>query len=190
MGNIRNIKTLAKEQGVSLAYLCKSINKSHGSLTEFASRDADVPERFLPILAEALHVSVEDLSGEEKVSNQELTSGQIVCKQINLVLARKGIKKSDFYNAVGITAGAFSSWNLGRANPSKENLSRIAEYLEVPVSVLTQQKEKPTVKDDGLISDLPQDVQDLISLCQENPQVANALINLAQQIQNRSSGQA
>lgn len=149
MGNIRNIKTLAKEQGVSLAYLCKSINKSHGYLTEFASRDADVPERFLPILAEALHVSVEDLSGEEKVSNQELTSGQIVCKQINLVLARKGIKKSDFYNAVGITAGAFSSWNLGRANPSKENLSRIAEYLEVPVSVLTQQKEKPTVKDDG-----------------------------------------
>ena len=150
MGNIRNIKTLAKEQGVSLAYLCKSINKSHGYLTEFASRDADVPERFLPILAEALHVSVEDLSGEEKVSNQELTSGQIVCKQINLVLARKGIKKSDFYNAVGITAGAFSSWNHGRANPSKENLFRIAEYLEVPVSLLTQQKEKPTVKDDGL----------------------------------------
>ena len=190
MGNIRNIKTLAKEQGVSLAYLCKSINKSHGYLTEFASRDADVPERFLPILAEALHVSVEDLSGEEKVSNQELTAGQIVCKQINLVLARKGIKKSDFYNAVGITAGAFSSWNLGRANPSKENLSRIAEYLEVPVSVLTQQKEKPTAQGDGLISDLPQDVQELISLCKENPQFASALINLAQQIQNRSSGQA
>lgn len=167
MGNIRNIKTLAKEKGVSLAHLCKSINKSHGYLTEFASRDADVPEQFLPILAEALHVSVEDLSGEEKVTNQGLTAGQIVCKQINLILARKGIKKSDFYNAVGITAGAFSSWNLGRANPSRENLSRIADYLGVPVSALTEQKEKPTAQGDGL-SDAKREAVDLIMNCSDD----------------------
>lgn len=190
MGNIRNIKTLAKKRGISLSYLCKTINKSHGYLTEFASRDADVPDQFLPILAEALHVTVEELSGEPGIRAQELTVGQTVCKQINLLLARKNIKKTEFYDDVGITAGAFSSWNLGRANPSEENLSRIANYLGVPVSALTDQKEKPTAQGDGLISDLPQDVQDLISLCKENPQFASALINLAQQIQNRSSGQA
>lgn len=109
---------------------------------------------------------------------------------LDVILIRKNIKKGEFYEGVGVTSGAVSQWKTGSTTPSDRTVKKIADYLGVPVSALIEQKEKPTAQGDGLISDLPQDVQDLISLCKENPQFASALINLAQQIQNRSSGQA
>lgn len=93
---------------------------------------------------------------------------------------------------MGISKTTVHRWKNG-GGVTDANLQIIANYFGVPVDDLrgdTENEKKPTAQGDGLISDLPQDVQDLISLCQENPQVANALINLAQQIQNRSSGQA
>lgn len=106
-----------------------------------------------------------------------------VGKSANAVAAEIGFKSS----------GTVKGWKDGKI-PYERNLKKIADYFGVTVDDLigddSAQKEKPTAQGDGLISDLPQDVQDLISLCQENPQFASALINLAQQIQNRSSGQA
>jgi transcriptional regulator with XRE-family HTH domain len=106
-----------------------------------------------------------------------------VGKSANAVAAEIGFKSS----------GTVTGWKDGKI-PYERNLKKIADYFGVTVDDLigddSAQKEKPTAQGDGLISDLPQDVQDLISLCQENPQFASALINLAQQIQNRSSGQA
>nr|DAG68041.1 MAG TPA: hypothetical protein [Caudoviricetes sp.] len=92
----------------------------------------------------------------------------------------------------------FSNGYIGKMakrpnSPPYDKLVAIANELGVTVADLTgdsENEKKPTAQGDGLISGLPQDVQDLISLCQENPQFASALINLAQQIQNRSSGQA
>ena len=154
MGNIRNIKECAKEKGVSLAHLCRKINKSSGYLSEFASRDGDVPEPYLKILADEMGVPVERLSGIDPIGSAETTVGQIVCKRIDALLARKNIKKYKFYSDVGITPGAFSGWNLGRANPSPGNLKRIADYLGVStVALMTEdpaQKEKPTAQGDGL----------------------------------------
>lgn len=94
---------------------------------------------------------------------------------------------------MGISKTTVHRWKNG-GGVTDANLQIIANYFGVPVDDLigddSAQQKKPTAQGDGLISDLPQDVQDLISLCQENPQFASALINLAQQIQNRSSGQA
>ena len=109
----------------------------------------------------------------------------------------------------------FSNGYIGKmakrpSSPPYDKLVAIANELGVTVADLTGEKEnpasvytakmltyldnlstkKPTAQGDGLISDLPQDVQKLIFLCQESPQLASALLNLAQQLQNRSSGQA
>jgi transcriptional regulator with XRE-family HTH domain len=91
----------------------------------------------------------------------------------------------------------FSNGYIGKMakrpnSPPYDKLVAIANELGVTVSDLTgdsENEKKPTAQSDGLISGLPQDVQKIISLCQENPQLASALLNLAQQLQNRSSGQ-
>lgn len=93
---------------------------------------------------------------------------------------------------MGISKTTVHRWKNG-GGVTDANLQIIANYFGVSVNDLredTENEKKPTAQGDGLISGLPQDVQEIISLCQENPQLASALLNLSQQLQNRSSGQA
>lgn len=93
---------------------------------------------------------------------------------------------------MGISKTTVHRWKNG-GGVTDANLQIIANYFGVSVDDLrvdTENEKKPTAQGDGLISGLPQDVQKIIFLCQENPQLASALLNLAQQLQNRSSGQA
>ncbi len=93
---------------------------------------------------------------------------------------------------MGISKTTVHRWKNG-GGVTDANLQIIANYFGVSVNDLredTENEKKPTAQGDGLISGLPQDVQEIISLCQENPQLASALLNLAQQLQNRSSDQA
>lgn len=113
-------------------------------------------------------------------------------KFVNLC-ASIGKKPTPVAQELGISKGTVASWKRRGNDPTDAYLAKIANYFGVSVDELrgdTENEKKPTAQGDGLISDLPQEVQDLISLCQENPQFANALITLAQQIQNGLSGQA
>ena len=65
MGNIQTVKKISKEKGISLAFVCRQIGRSHGYLAEIANRDGDVPEKMLGPIANALGVTVEELTGEE-----------------------------------------------------------------------------------------------------------------------------
>lgn len=114
-------------------------------------------------------------------------------------LCRISAERNESVRSIALKAGlsnaAPTNWAKGKM-PTDATIAKIAAYLGTTSEDLLsensqpKQKEKPTAQGDGLISDLPQDIQDLIALCKENPQFASALINLAQQIQNRSSGQA
>ena len=64
MGNIQTVKKISKEKGISLAFVCRQIGRSHGYLAEIANRDGDVPEKMLGPIANALGVTVEELTGE------------------------------------------------------------------------------------------------------------------------------
>jgi transcriptional regulator with XRE-family HTH domain len=113
-------------------------------------------------------------------------------KFVNLC-ASIGKKPTPVAQELGISKGTVASWKRRGNDPTDAYLAKIANYFGVSVDELrgdTENEKKPTAQSDGLISGLPQDVQKIISLCQENPQLASALLNLAQQLQNRSSGQA
>lgn len=113
-------------------------------------------------------------------------------KFVNLC-ASIGKKPTPVAQELGISKGTVASWKRRGNDPTDAYLAKIANYFGVSVDELrgdTENEKKPTAQGDGLISDLPQDVQKLIFLCQESPQLASALLNLAQQLQNRSSGQA
>lgn len=72
MGNIRNVRRISKEKGISYAFICKKIGRSHGYLSEIESRDADVPRKSVPLIAEALGVSEEEITGEPSKSSQKI----------------------------------------------------------------------------------------------------------------------
>lgn len=113
-------------------------------------------------------------------------------KFVNLC-ASIGKKPTPVAQELGIRKGTVASWKRRGNDPTDAYLAKIANYFGVSVDELrgdTENEKKPTAQGDGLISGLPQDVQKIIFLCQENPQLASALLNLAQQLQNRSSGQA
>lgn len=70
MGNIRNVRRISKEKGISYAFICKKIGRSHGYLSEIESRDADIPRKSVPLIAEALGVSEEEITRDP--STQQL----------------------------------------------------------------------------------------------------------------------
>lgn len=70
MGNIQTVKKISKEKGISLAFVCRQIGKSHGYLAEIANRDGDVPEKMLEPVAKALGVTVEEIKGQEPAQKE------------------------------------------------------------------------------------------------------------------------
>lgn len=66
MRNIERAKEIAKAKGISFAYVCKEIGKSSGYLSEILARERDIPEKMLAPVANALCVSIEELTGEQK----------------------------------------------------------------------------------------------------------------------------
>lgn len=76
MGNIQTVKKISKEKGISLAFVCRQIGKSHGYLAEIASRDGDVPEKMLEPVAKALGVTVEELKGQEPAQKEKPAPGE------------------------------------------------------------------------------------------------------------------
>lgn len=109
------------------------------------------------------------------------------------IAKKKGIAFTHISTELGKSRGYLSEMLANGRDLPEHMLADVASLLGVTVADLTgdsENEKKPTAQGDGLISDLPQDVQKLIFLCQESPQLASSLLNLAQQLQNRSSGQA
>ena len=112
-------------------------------------------------------------------------------RRINALLSLRGISKKQFFKDCKISSSAFSQWNTGKIEvPRGKNIERIANYLDVSVEYLlygdTQEfqakKERPT-DGEALISELPEDIQKLIRICESNPDLAAALLSVAQQIE-------
>ncbi len=114
-----------------------------------------------------------------------------IVARINALLSLRGISKKQFFKDCEISSSAFSQWNTGKIEvPRGKNIERIANYLDVSVEYLlygdTQEfqakKERPT-DGEALISELTEDIQKLIRICESNPDLAAALLSVAQQIE-------
>ena len=150
MGNIARIRKLADTQGVSVSFLSQSIGKSDGYLSNISSRDADVPLKYLPILAELLKTSVEYLSGrtddptppsESIIPTNEYGIFQYerfydLCKQT-------GKKQAHLYELVGLPSKAGS--NLRRTKKVKPEILEVwAKELNTSVAYLNGETDDPS----------------------------------------------
>ncbi len=64
MRNVERAKQIAREKGVSFAFVCSKIGKSRGYLAEILTNGRDIPDKMLEPVAIALGVSVDYLTGQ------------------------------------------------------------------------------------------------------------------------------
>nr|DAJ54662.1 MAG TPA: Cro/C1-type HTH DNA-binding domain protein [Caudoviricetes sp.] len=112
-------------------------------------------------------------------------------ENITSLCAEHGIKGGKMCVELGISKSLMTKL---RDNPARqitsETAKKIADYFGVSVErVLTGEKEQRPANSEALVSSLPENIQALIKICRANPELASALLLVAQQIQNGSAVQ-
>lgn len=117
--------------------------------------------------------------------------------RIELRMAELNMSKQSFYEKSGISSASFSQWNTGAYKPSVKKIKSAAKALDTSVEYLLTgagpgdiKKERPAENGEALEKDLPEDIQQLLSICRQNPALASALLSVAQQIEKGQAGPA
>lgn len=106
----------------------------------------------------------------------------------------------DFANGIGLKSGnVIADWRSGRSNSYNAYIYQIASLYDVSVEWLKGEaddprspgdikKERPAENGEALEKDLPEDIQQLLSICRQNPALASALLSVARQIEKGQAG--
>lgn len=73
MRNVERAKQIAKSKGISFSFVCGQIGKSRGYLAEILAGERDIPEKMLEPVANALGVTVAELTGESEQKEKPST---------------------------------------------------------------------------------------------------------------------
>lgn len=110
--------------------------------------------------------------------------------------------KAKFAKSLGFKGGEIvTMWINGRSDSYKNYLYQIASLYGVSVEWLKGEgddprspgdikKERPAENGEALENDLPEDIQQLLSICRQNPALASALLSVARQIEKGQAGPA
>ena len=117
--------------------------------------------------------------------------------RIELRMAELNRSKQSFYEKSGISSASFSQWNTGAYKPSVKKIKSAAKALDTSVDYLLTgagpgdiKKERHAENGEALAKELPEDIQQLLSICRQNPALASALLSVAQQIEKGQAGPA
>lgn len=104
----------------------------------------------------------------------------------NYVQLCNEVGKSPSAVAIELKLGkpSVSRWKTG-TKPRDTTVLKVANYFGVTVEELIGKgikKERPA-DGEALIRDLPEDIQQIIRICMNRPELASALLNLAKQIE-------
>ena len=87
----------------------------------------------------------------------------------------------------GLTRGSMAKWD--EHAPSPDKVKKVADYFNVSVEYLLYgdpsagiKKERPA-DGEARVCDLPESIQKIINICLDRPELASALLTLAQQIE-------
>lgn len=65
MRNVERAKKIATEKGINVSFVCREVGKSRGYISQMLVSGRDFPDEMLAPVANALGVTVEELTGEE-----------------------------------------------------------------------------------------------------------------------------
>ena len=113
----------------------------------------------------------------------------ILCKEVGRT--PNGVAKE-----LGLPSSSVTQWRQG-GTPRPKTLQKIADYFAVSVEYLLTgdgpgdiKKERPAENGEALAKELPEDLQQLLSICRQNPALASALLSVARQIEKGQAGPA
>lgn len=66
MRNVERAKKIATEKGINVSFICREVGKSRGYISQMLVSGRDLPDEMLKPVANALGVTVEELTGEEQ----------------------------------------------------------------------------------------------------------------------------
>lgn len=105
----------------------------------------------------------------------------------NFVALCASVNKTPAYvgRELGIDKSTISCWKARKTKPSDVNAQKIADYFGVTVEELMGKgiKKERFADGEALIRDLPEDIQQIIRICMNRPELTSALLNLAKQIE-------
>lgn len=76
MRNVERAKKIATEKGINVSFVCREVGKSRGYISQMLVSGRDFPDEMLAPVANALGVTVEELTGEEQ-KEKPSTAGEI-----------------------------------------------------------------------------------------------------------------
>lgn len=77
MRNVERAKKIAERKGINISFVCREIGKSRGYISQMLTTERDLPEELLMPVANALGVTVEELTGESEQKEKPSTAGEI-----------------------------------------------------------------------------------------------------------------
>lgn len=77
-------------------------------------------------------------------------SKDVMAKNLRKYMERSGKTQKEMSEIVGVSTATFSEWINGKKYPRIDKIEIMAEYFGILKSDLIEEKEKPTVQDDGL----------------------------------------
>lgn len=66
MRNVERAKKIATEKGINVSFVCREVGKSRGYISQMLVSGRDFPDAMLAPVANALGVTVEELTGESE----------------------------------------------------------------------------------------------------------------------------
>lgn len=75
MRNVERAKKIAIEKGINVSFVCREVGKSRGYISQMLVSGRDFPDEMLAPVANALGVTVEELTGEEQKEKPNTLDG-------------------------------------------------------------------------------------------------------------------
>lgn len=189
---------LCLDKGVSDSRACTDMGLSRSYAAKMKNKDGTPSMDSLSAMSEYFGVSVDyllhgDEPQKEKPTAQggELTEKDVICvryvEKAKEIAKKKGIAFTHISTELGKSRGYLSEMLANGRDLPEHMLADVASLLGVTVDDLrgdTENEKKPTAQGGELISDLPENIQKLISICLQNPDFTVLLLDLAQRMQN------
>nr|DAE34319.1 MAG TPA: helix-turn-helix domain protein [Caudoviricetes sp.] len=77
MRNVERAKRIAADKGVNISFVCREIGKSRGYISQMLTTDRDFPDEMLLPVANALGVTVEELTGNQKENPPQQSQSEV-----------------------------------------------------------------------------------------------------------------
>jgi repressor LexA len=100
-----------------------------------------------------------------------LGNKEILSKNLKYYIERSGKDRRELANTWGFPYSTVTDWINGKKYPRIDRIEIMADYFGILKSDLIEEKEKPTVKDDGLSEELKELIEHLKTLPEDKIQM-------------------